>query len=692
MTSKYRPSSFPGNRLCVHLAVFRELPLGMALKKTVLKLLGAAKKKVEKVSARLSPAGISNAELLESLEGFTHVEEALRALRTERPPFLIQPMEAEKLASYIQAKLPHYEKEISREADRVCRHEMDLLGSGPVDLDDFTLSRGGEEACGYLPWHFDFKAGYKWNAKKFYNEIRVPYGKADIKVPRELSRFQHIPLLGQAYWLTGDVRYAREFLRQVDDWIDRNPPRFGVNWTCTMDVAIRVCNWVFGYYFFKDSGVFTDDFLIRLLKSLLSHGRFIAANLENKAITNNHYVADLVGLIYLGVCFPEFKEATRWRELGISELANEMQKQVYDDGMDFEASTCYHRLALELFFFPALLYRLNGIEPPRAFLARLKGMFDFVLHALEPDGRMPQVGDNDNGRLHILARRDVLDMTYLLTFAALFFTDSRYKIEEFGFAPEALWLFGPEARNRWHDLPGRSLDEVESRCFPDCGIYVMRRRSDLYVMVSCGPNGQSGEGGHCHNDKLSFELYIDGRSVIVDPGTYVYTSAPEWRNRFRSVASHNTVVVDKEEQNPFARSGIFSLEDITSAECLKWEPGPDMDIFVGEHSGYRRSDNPVVHARKLELDKNEKVLNITDRFSGEGEHLLEWNFILSPGGERTVSIESERLRFTREYAAYSPGYGELIDTARLTASIRVKLPAEFELRIRVAQPAASSTG
>mgnify|MGYP001448654285 CR=1 FL=1 len=89
-------------------------------------------------------------------------------------------------------------------------------------------------------------------------------------------------------------------------------------------------------------------------------------NLENKGITTNRYLSDLVGLFYLGITFPEFKEAKRWRECGVQELIREMEKQVYDDGMDFEASTCYHRLALELFFYPAVVCRLNGIELPRS--------------------------------------------------------------------------------------------------------------------------------------------------------------------------------------------------------------------------------------------------------------------------------------------------------------------------------------
>jgi len=238
--------------------------------------------------------------------------------------------------------------EANKEANKLCKHIFNLLGSGDVNL--------GEK----INWHCDFKTGYCWNPDKFYKDIEIPYGKADIKVPWELSRFQHFALLGKAYRLTGDEKYAREFVNQVSDWIDSNKPKFGVNWRCTMDVAIRACNWILGYYYFKNSPEITDEFMLKLLKSIYQHGKHIRSNLEyGLTLTSNHYISDIVGLIFISVIFPEFKEAEKWRFFAIKELQKEMEKQVYDDGCDFESSTCYHCLVLELFFFSALLVVIN---------------------------------------------------------------------------------------------------------------------------------------------------------------------------------------------------------------------------------------------------------------------------------------------------------------------------------------------
>src|SRR5213593_4324355 len=177
-------------------------------------------------------------------------------------------------ASFFAERHAERRERILARADGVCAHRFDLLGSGPTDL-------GAR-----LPWHADFKAGRVWDPRAHFEDLRLGleegFGKgADVKVPWELSRFQHLPLLGQALWLTGDRRYYEEFRAQVLDWIGENRPGRGVNWTCTMDVAIRAVNWVWAYAFFRPEILADRPFASAFLRSLFMHGRFIAANLEN---------------------------------------------------------------------------------------------------------------------------------------------------------------------------------------------------------------------------------------------------------------------------------------------------------------------------------------------------------------------------------------------------------------------------
>ena len=68
--------------------------------------------------------------------------------------------------------------------------------------------------------------------------------------------------------------------------------------------------------------------------------------------------------------------------------------------------------------------------------------------------------------------------------------------------------------------------------------------TDNYLLVDCGEVGAL-SGGHGHADTLAIELAVQGKTVLVDSGTYTYHESRELRNYFRSTTAHNTLVIDK---------------------------------------------------------------------------------------------------------------------------------------------------
>ena len=645
----------------------------------------------------------------------------------KEPNFFIDLSKREDITSFIYKHFSNASDKIIAEADKICEHIFDLLGSRPVKVYYGTRAKGFEGYCcdtqikdkeltivhHYEPidWHIDFKSGYRWNQETYYKDIK--YGHklgVDVKVPWELSRFQHLTTLGEAYWLTKDEKYAYGFVYQVADWIEHNPPKFGVNWVCTMDVAIRACNWLLAWEFFKNSLSISNEFIIIFFKSLLQHGRHIKNNLEySETLTSNHYLSDIVGLVYLGVLIPEFKESEKWKNFGINQLKKEMGKQVYPDGVDFEASACYHRLVLELFFYTTFLVIINdknfkednfikvGNEIfGKEYIQRLYKMFELVLYALKPNGRMPQIGDNDNGRLHIFANREVLDMRYLLTLGAIFFREPKFKIKEFGFCEEVLWIFGEKGYKIWQNLEENCVTNSGSKAFPDAGWYIMRNDKD-YMIISCGPNGQNGNGGHCHNDKLSFELCIDGRDIIVDPGTYVYTPLPDWRNKFRSTSFHNTVVVDNQEQNRFNNHNLFFLENDARVKINYWKTTRKYDFLDAEHYGYNRLDNLITHRRQFFFNKEESYWVIKDILKGTGRYTFDVYFHIDKNviyninedslvvtinvGDsvklKIVPLQINNLKLFIEDGWISKGYGQKTKSVALKYSKTTIAPTEF---------------
>ena len=558
------------------------------------------------------------------------------------------------------------------EADLICEHVFELLGSGPKKL--------SQRGSGYQPidWHSDFKSGYRWDPKIFYRDIC--YGNqvgVDIKVPWDLSRFQHLNLLGQAYVLTRQKKYVEEFANQISDWIRNNPVCFGVNWRCTMDVAIRAVNWLVAMEYFADKSLFSKDFLNEFYSSIYEHGKFIRRHLEYGLVTVNHYLANLAGLLFIAVYCPFFTESRKWREFAIQELHKEMEKQVYADGCDFEASTSYHRLVLEMLFYCELLCQRAGLKISDECEAKLEKMFEFSLYCIKPNGMIPQIGDNDSGRFLVFAKRPVLEYKYLLTLAAIYFGDSSFKLPQFGFDEEAFWVFGASGKRAYNKLSLRT-ETPTSKSFPDAGWFIIRHNHD-YCFISCGRNGQNDNGGHAHNDKLSFELMIDGQDVIVDPGTYVYTPYPKERNKFRSTRYHNTVEFSGYEQNKISERNLFNLANTLKIRNAVLKETANEVRFVGEIQYL-----DFTHKREIILDKKNHKWQVIDHVVSPKPSEAFLTFHLAPDltadgssilmrgtKDKLILIEVNDGDLKKRSYDYSPAYGVKVKAECLTTNISV---------------------
>jgi hypothetical protein len=560
-------------------------------------------------------------------------------MKSRRNPQFFLDREPDFYCAAIRSYFPGEAAKIIAAAEQIQRRIFDLLGSGPQQLPE-------------LPWHVDFKSGYAWDPHTHHREIR--YGNqpgVDVKVPWELSRFQHGIVLGQAYWLTGEEKYAEEFKQQFLDWNEKNPCRFGVNWACAMDVGIRTVNWIWAFFFFRRSPALDEQFIRSFLHSLYLHARFIRSNLEYRTATvngsdrrlnSNHYLSNLIGLLYIGLMFPEL-DTSGDVEFAKSELCTEILEQTYPDGVDYEHSTFYHRLVTEIFLSGLLLLKRNGHALPAAVEERLQAMAEYIADYLRPDGTAPQIGDADNGRLHPLAVRDMSDHRYIPIVVAETYGREDLRIVDRDI--EVLWWIGspPEsggvAPSGVGVVPPRKTNSTRASRTYAGSRFAILRCAHAHTFVSAAPICMHGLGSHSHNDILSFEYWSQGRAWIVDPGTYLYTPDPAARNYFRSTEAHNTVRIDQKEINPIVPDRLFQLPDHAPVKCNNWTDNPACVEFEAEHTGYE-----VVHRRRFRMDKRTGDLDIEDSFTGNDSHEFEWFFHVSPGTQAELTTAGFVLR------------------------------------------------
>lgn len=560
-----------------------------------------------------------------------------------------------------------------------------------------------------IDWQLDLRSGYRWSPVTPSAAIKIsPRFGSDVKGPWELARMQHLPQIALACAQVGadpdsSARYAREFRNEVADFLATNPPRFGVNWSCTMDVAIRLANWLIAWDLFQARGVTFDiSFEDEFLRGVYEHCLHIVHHLEwDEDLRGNHYLADITGLLF-GACYlPQTPQVDTWLALSVQELIAAVAEQFHEDGSSFEASTSYHRLSAEMVAFATALvlglpaekkqalvaydHRLWGEGPPKLtpgpaplfpsgadgtetpfpswYVERVRRMALFTAGITRDDGQVPQIGDNDNARFVKAAPAPdewTNDHRHLVrAIGALFQTPDGGPLQS-AQTPET-WILhrlsgGACLAQPRYESPSRA--DVSPSVWKDFGLYVFRTE-EAYLAVRCGPIGEKSPGGHAHNDQLSFELAVHSRPVLGDPGTYTYTPDLTQRNRFRSTAMHNTAGVRGVEQNlwPAGLPGAFRMIDRAGARVTEIGPG----LFRGTCRGGTR-----------EIRLSPGRLCGVDRIEGDGEKWISFHFVPGfravPGepGKAGIELAADDLTirlsggpgvWVCQEDLYSPSYG-----------------------------------
>jgi hypothetical protein len=546
-------------------------------------------------------------------------DELLAHFRSRVKPVFLPGFQEQSRSAALQAEIfPSETKEVIELAGRmVQKHSWPLLGFGEKCFGQDAIEWNRDPLSGFI-WPLD----YHGDLNLFRND------GSDARVLWELNRLSHFITLGRAYALTNDERFGQEVFTQLKDWRAQNPVARGVNWSCAMEVALRAMNLLAAFSLFLRAPQMDELTLKEWLRIFDQHGAHIRRNLEFSNIaTSNHYLADITGLLWLGVMLPELQTADEWREFGLRELRREMQKQTLADGADYEASTGYHRLKVELYLYSAVLCHINGIEIEEQYWTRLRAMLAYMNAYLRPDGRAPLVGDTDSGQVLPILRRAADDHGYVLALGAATFHEPRFALPIEELPPELLWVLGEPGVRDYKSLPDGPMPE--SAGFPDAGIYVLRS-DDLYLAFNASASGVNGRGSHGHNDALSMELSANGVPFIVDPGTYVYTADLHQRHLFRSTAYHSTVQVDAQEQNTTEPSIPFIIGNEAKPRVLTWETNDFFDVIIAEHDGYRRLPHPITHRRSIRFDKRARFWLIADELNGEGSHEFAFRFHLAP--------------------------------------------------------------
>jgi uncharacterized heparinase superfamily protein len=536
---------------------------------------------------------------------FDHFKDYLTQQAARRFYFEATDAERETRLAFIRLTFPKLIEKAVEDAERSCRHRVQLARFGEVDL--------GEA----IDWHRDPVTGRSW-PRRFWSDYDLVQDSdaGDPKVIHELNRHQHIVGLAKAYFLTGDERYSEEATAQMESWIDQNPPSVGVNWQSSLEIAIRAVSWVWTLFLLLPSQSLTEVAASRIGRSLFAQLDHIDRFPSLFSSPNTHLIGEATALFVAGTVFQGVGQAARWQRRGADWLIREMERQVTEDGVHGELSSYYHCYTVDFFLQALTLSKVNGFEFPDWMSKRLERMLVFVQHVARNDETLPLFGDDDGGR-------------------ALAIVSGDYRVSKFD--EEMFWLLGEYATR---------VPPLETHAFyPDAGYAVQRSgwgEHDSQVIFDCGGLGML-NGGHGHADALSIVLNVGGTEILTDPGTFVYNGSPEWRNFFRSTRAHNTVVVDDSDQS--IPDGTFKWQRKAQCRVVQHLSSERFDYVEAEHDGYRNAPGGIMHRRRLlhirpDLWVAVDDLNGPSHESARDEHEFDFYFHFPSNAKITLQQEN----------------------------------------------------
>jgi hypothetical protein len=472
-----------------------------------------------------------------------------------------------------------------------------------------------------IDWHRDYASGrvspLTYSGLINHRDVMVA---GDVKYIWELNRLHQLVLLALAARWTGDEAYSEAIDAQTRSWQTQNPFMHGLNWKSPLEAGMRLISWA------------TALAVLPVLRQTMAgnafaetiyqHQYFIRAFHSKHSSANNHLIGEMAGL-YVGTIFwPGYRKSASWHMLARRLLQQALAEQVADDGVGKERATEYQLFIAEFFLLVGALGHIVGDPFPPAYWERLTRLLTFLAAISDRAGHLPLFGDGDSAQVVWLPETTQERAQALVRLGQV---QAREEID----LRSTLLLWGQAPR----DLPlsASAAPAQEARAFPEGGYYVLAAdrggEDELVVVFDAGPLGLAPLYAHGHADALSFWLSYGGHEFLIDPGTYCYNNHAAWRGYFRGTAAHNTVRIDGEDQSVAA--GAFLWRHVAHCEAESFQDNATFVEVVAYHDGYQRLSDPVLHRRRLRLDKQSHTVMITDILECRGAHAVEISFHFS---------------------------------------------------------------
>lgn len=450
----------------------------------------------------------------------------------------------------------------------------------------------------------------------------------DARTNWELNRHFQFAILAKDYYVSGNKKYLDEFIDLFNDWNHMNPFLHGISWTSVMEVAIRVSNWCYAYCFLFQARNVEENMLEQLRVGIINMTEYVACHYSRYSSANNHLIVEAYAIGQSGILL----NYQPWVDLSMRLITGEFPIQNYEDGVNKELSLHYQSFYMEAVGLMMRLLIKNKYMVPKIWSLWVEKMSRYLADCRGNYGEVVEFGDNDEGKILDLCGDRADYYKYVLGLFSCLLSNNYTTLEDCG--ENLCWLFTDEER-KTADEKG-AYQPKGSVCYREGGNTILRSNDGrVLIGVDHAALGFGSIAAHGHADALSFQLYVDGMPVFVDPGTYIYHSDLDSRNYYRKTENHNTVSINGKNQSEML--GAFLWGRKANCALIEYTENEEHIILKAMHDGY----SPIWCKRTFVFNKMDR-LEIIDEFS-EGE--AEANFIFAPN----VDLKIDGFEINSEY-------------------------------------------
>jgi hypothetical protein len=448
-------------------------------------------------------------------------------------------------------------------------------------------------------WITNVDSGHKYDINRHWTEI-PDYSKeaGDIKYVWEKSRFSYLYEVIRYDYHFG-VDCAEMVFGDILSWIANNPINMGPNYRCSQEMSLRLLNWTFALYYYKNSPVLTTEVFDKMQHVIYWHLHHIYNNIHFSriAVRNNHAITETLTLYLGGMLYQGLPEAEMWKRKGKAWFEQEIEYQIYEDGTFLQFSMNYHRVTAQLLTWAIQLADQNQERFADIVYKRAKKTFHFLRACMVDEcGWLPNYGANDGALFFKLNDAHYRDYRpQLQALAAAIGTEARFNDHV-----EDTYWYGTFENARKPYAPEHGLHR-----FTVGGYYIIREPHTL-TFIKCG----SYTDRPSQADNLHVDIWYRGENVLADAGSYKYNTDAATIRYFSGTQSHNTVMLNNHDQ--MLKGGRFIWYYWTSSINAELTEREDAYVFNGAINAFVQLKRGIIHRRTITKTKRAPLWEVKD--------------------------------------------------------------------------------